>query len=82
MAADEREAGRSIRQRIRQLRKHRGWTQEELAQKARISYKHLSSIERGDRTASLDVYCRIAIAFGVDWPEVFRRPEPETRLSR
>jgi len=76
MAADTREAQRSIRQRIRQLRKHRGWTQEELAQKARISYKHLQAIEEGDRSGSLDVYCRIAVALGVDWPEVFRRPEP------
>ena len=57
-------------QRIRQLRKLRGLTQEELGQKAGIDYKHLGRIERGDKVASLDAMEKLATALEVDYYEL------------
>ena len=46
--------------RIRMLRNHHGWTQEELAAKAGISYSFLGHIERGTRQASLETLVILA----------------------
>ncbi|WP_397330588.1 helix-turn-helix domain-containing protein [Paenibacillus polymyxa] len=37
----------AVGNRIRALRKQRGWTQEQLAEKAKLHYSYLSSLERG-----------------------------------
>ncbi|WP_370511421.1 helix-turn-helix domain-containing protein [Paenibacillus amylolyticus] len=39
----------TVGNRIRALRKQRGWTQEQLAEKANLHYSYLSSLERGGR---------------------------------
>ena len=49
---------------IRQKRKAKKWTQEQLAAKARISSKHLSRIETGVQQPSLHLLDKIAKAFG------------------
>ena len=46
--------------RIRQLRKIKGWTQEELAEKADMDYKYLGAIERGEKNLTLTNIERIA----------------------
>ena len=50
------ELGKRIGQRIRELRTQRPerWTQEELAERARISVSFLSMIERGERVAHVE----------------------------
>lgn len=42
--------------RIRQIRKAKGWSQEELAKRCGISLNHLGQIERGKRKMSLDTF--------------------------
>lgn len=42
--------------RIRQVRKAKGWSQEELAKKCGISMSFLGHIERGTRIMSLDTF--------------------------
>ena len=51
---------------IRVYRKYRGMTITELATAAGISQPHLSDIETGKKTGSVDVLKRIAVALKVD----------------
>jgi transcriptional regulator with XRE-family HTH domain/cyclopropane fatty-acyl-phospholipid synthase-like methyltransferase len=50
---------------IRELRRERGLTQEELGARANVSAIHVSNIERGEIDAGLDVIERIATALDV-----------------
>jgi len=45
---------------VRQLRKLRQFTQEEVAGRAGISYKYVGQIERGEVNPSLDIVVRLA----------------------
>ena len=58
--------------RIRALRNVKGWTQQELGNRADINYKFLGEIERGQQNPSFDVLTKIAGALGVELPELFR----------
>lgn len=48
--------------RIRQLRKAKGWSQDELAKKCGISMSFLGHIERGTRIMSLETFVNICEA--------------------
>lgn len=48
--------------RIRQLRKAKGWSQDELAKKCGISMSFLGHIERGTRIMSMDTFVNICSA--------------------
>ncbi len=61
--------------RIRQVRKAKGWSQEELAKKCGISMSFLGHIERGTRIMSLETFVSLCRALDVDaggllWGEV------------
>jgi len=58
-------------QRIRQLRKARGWTQQEVAERAGLDYKYVGAIERGERNITLDNVEKIAIGFGLEAHQLF-----------
>jgi transcriptional regulator with XRE-family HTH domain len=68
--------GKSIGQRIRELRTQRAerWTQEDLAERARISVSFLSMIERGERVAHVETLASLADALGVTLAELFVKP--------
>ena len=51
--------------RIRQLRKERGWTQADLAEKSRMSRSQLAMIEQETRPANTLRLNAIAVAFGL-----------------
>ena len=57
---------------IAALRKIQGMSQEQLAEKATISRSHLSSIEAPNiiRPFSLEVFCNISDALGIDPSEL------------
>lgn len=67
------ELGKQIGLRIRELRTQRPerWTQEELAERARISVSFLSMIERGERVAHVETLAALAEALGVTLAELF-----------
>lgn len=50
-----------IGERIRQVRKARGWSQEQLAKKCGISLNFMGKIERGDRKMSMDTFAGICM---------------------
>jgi transcriptional regulator with XRE-family HTH domain len=49
---------------VRELRLARRWTQEELADRARLHSTYIGGIERGERNVSLENIIRIARALG------------------
>lgn len=58
--------------RVRELRTERGWSQEQLAEKAQLHRTYVVEVERGHRNASLDVIESLAVALGVSPAELFQ----------
>ena len=52
--------------RVRDLRFHRGWSQEELAAKAGRHWTYVGQVERGGRNVTLLTVYEFAAALGVD----------------
>lgn len=71
-------------QSVKALRESRGWTQEQLGERAGISYKFIGEIERAIGNPSVDYLERLSQAFGVDVTELFGTPlrEGEYRLTK
>jgi transcriptional regulator with XRE-family HTH domain len=59
-------------QRIRTLRRLKGWTQQELGDEADVNYKFIGEIERSRQNPSFMILEKIATALGVDLYELFR----------
>jgi len=57
---------------LRRLRHAKGMTQEDLAEKAGLSARHLGSIERAEVSASVTVLGQIADGLEVDASELVR----------
>jgi len=51
---------------LRKLRVERGLSQEQLAKLADVHRNHIGYIERGEKTASLDVILRLSLALRVE----------------
>jgi len=65
----------SVGNRIRELRKAKGWTQEQLAEAAGLHYSYIGGVERGDRNISLETLEKIINAFKVPAVEIFKFEE-------
>jgi ribosome-binding protein aMBF1 (putative translation factor) len=57
--------------RIRALRNDQGWSQEELADRARLHRTYIGSVERGEQNLSLVNIERLAATLGVSLAELF-----------
>jgi transcriptional regulator with XRE-family HTH domain len=64
---------RAMATNVRRERLARGWNQEELAHRARLSSRYLGSIERAAVSASVTVLGRLAQALRVDPCELIRK---------
>jgi transcriptional regulator with XRE-family HTH domain len=58
--------------RVRQLRKSRGWSQEEFAHQVGLDRSYMGGVERGERNVSLENICLIAKALSLPASELFR----------
>ena len=69
--------------RVRELRKARGWTLEELAEKAQKHYTYIGGLERGDRNVTVEVLHAVATALQVPIKSLFNlQPHPlEVKLN-
>jgi transcriptional regulator with XRE-family HTH domain len=66
------DARQQLGQRLKHLRRLRGYTQERLAERIDISPKYLSSIERGVENPTLDLLGRLAQGLEVELYELFQ----------
>ena len=60
---------------IKQLRRQRGLTQDELAEKASLHRTYLSDVERGTRNLSIISLHRISAALGTPLSDIFKQVE-------
>ena len=58
---------------VKRLRKDKGWSQEDLAEKAGLHRTYIGSIERNERNISLLNIERIAKALGISIEALVRR---------
>ncbi|NRF96182.1 helix-turn-helix transcriptional regulator [Paenibacillus frigoriresistens] len=68
--------------RIKALRKAKGWTQEQLAEFASLHYSYIGGVERGDRNIPLETLEKIIAAFQVPPMELFRIELQADELSQ
>ncbi|NWG03606.1 MAG: helix-turn-helix transcriptional regulator [Syntrophaceae bacterium] len=71
MVADIR---KQIGDRIRDLRKKKGLSQEELGWKAKLHYTYIGGIERGEKNVSIITLSKIAKGLGISVNEIFNIP--------
>ena len=71
MAAKNCPYHRAFGQHIKSLRRARGWTQIELAERARLSPDTVRRIEGGDFSSSLDTLRKLCIGLGVSPATLF-----------
>ena len=57
---------KTLGERIRQMRKARGLTQESLADKAGIDRSYVGGVERGERNLTFSMLCQICEAMSCD----------------
>jgi transcriptional regulator with XRE-family HTH domain len=67
--------------RIVELRKSRGWSQEDLAEKADLHRTYIGSIERAKKNVSIYNIAKLAQAFQVPIAELFPHRERTALLS-
>lgn len=72
----------TVRMRIRSLRKGRGWSLDNLAERAGISPSQLSRIETGHRRISLDQLSAISTALGKSLDELVESPDDSDVVIR
>jgi transcriptional regulator with XRE-family HTH domain len=65
----------TVGNRIRELRKAKGWTQEQLAEAAGLHYSYIGGVERGDRNISLETLEKIMNGLQVPAEEIFKFKE-------
>lgn len=62
---------KKVAKRLRMLRRDRGFTQDDIAKKAKMSTNYYAKIERGEVRPSVDIYERLAKALKVTSSEIF-----------
>lgn len=68
-------------QRVRLLRKRRGWSQEELASRASLHPTYIGSIERGERNVSLINLAKLATAFEISLAVLLSLPQDSNQAQ-
>lgn len=71
-----------VGERIRSLRKERGWSQEELGEKADLHYTYVGAVERGEKNASIDTLDKIADALGIEMVDLFTLTKGQVNVDK
>lgn len=73
----QRVINRRLGARVRQLRRGRGWSQEELGERIGRSVDTISNVERGASSTRIDTAAQIARVLGISLSELFEfEPRP------
>jgi transcriptional regulator with XRE-family HTH domain len=67
---------------LRRLRRSKGLSQEELADRAGINRNYVGMLEREENSATVDMLEKLADVLNVDPIEFFKRPSRETKDVR
>jgi len=65
--------------RLRELRTAKGYSQEQLAEKATLHWTYIGGIERGERNPTLINVEKLARALDISLPELLSFDKPEQR---
>ena len=57
---------------VRNLRRERGWSQEDLADNSGVHRTYIGAIERGEQNVSIDNIIKLAKALGVSLEQLFK----------
>jgi transcriptional regulator with XRE-family HTH domain len=68
----------SFGQRVRELRKNRGLSQEAMAALAGVDRSYMGHIERGEKNITLTKIYQISDALGIDVADLFPRSQEES----
>lgn len=68
--------------RVRQLRKDRGWSQEDFAYRVGLDRSYIGGVERGERNISLENIELVAAALQVSLAELFKGSPQEGGATR
>lgn len=71
-----------IGKRIRDLRKQKGLSQEELGWKAKLHFTYIGAIERGEKNCSIITLEKIAKGLEIDIKNLFDAPLRQTDVNR
>ena len=72
---------KKLGQRLRKLRQERGWTQEQLAERAGKHWTYIGGIERGTRNPTVTVLEAVTTALGITLADLFAWDEEEDRAD-
>lgn len=67
--------------RIKNLRKQRNWTQEELAERSGVNISYLGTVERGTRNVSADTLDRIISSLEISVSDFFNMDDIPDQLD-
>lgn len=67
--------------RVRELRRQRGWSQEQFAYEVGLDRSYMGGVERGERNLSLENIALIATGLGVILSVLFDFPVPAAATS-
>ena len=73
---------RLIGDRIRQLRKEKGLSQEKLGYESELHCTHIGSIEMGQKNFSIDTLIKVAKGLNVEVADLFNFPMPPAEAKR
>ena len=73
---------RALGERIRELRKKAGYSQEAFADAAGVHRTYMGTLERGEANVSLGNLNKISTALGITLSELFRTVEKRAEASR
>jgi putative transcriptional regulator len=66
----------TVRNRVKELRVRKGWTQQQLAEAVGVSRQSINSIERNRYVPSLPLALTFARVFGCSTDDIFNLEEP------
>ena len=70
-----------IGERIRDKRKEKGLSQEELAERADIHPTYIGQLERGEKSATIDSLEKVTAALEITFDELFSHLQPSTEFK-
>jgi transcriptional regulator with XRE-family HTH domain len=71
------EINKKLGERIRVIRKERGYSQEELGDRADLHTNHIGAIERGENNVTLESIIKVCKGLNISLEELFRYVDPK-----